>query len=77
MFYSRTGKFHPGHYLVLVLKWLLITTWGRQEGWRHRFFSPHVKFILFKMHKLEMLFAGISLMTSWNRKFSFVESILR
>ena len=33
---SRTGRFHPRHYLVLVLKWLLITTWGRQEGWRHR-----------------------------------------
>ena len=32
----RTERLHPRHYLVLVLKWLLITTWGRQDGSRHR-----------------------------------------
>ena len=28
-------RFHPRHYLILIIKWLLLTTWGRTEGLKH------------------------------------------
>ena len=28
-------RLHPQHWLVLIIKWLLVTTWGRQDGVRH------------------------------------------
>ena len=29
------GRFHPQHWLMLIIKWLLVTTWGRVDGVRH------------------------------------------
>ena len=28
-------KFHPQHWLLLIIKWLLITSWGRVDGIKH------------------------------------------
>ena len=33
---SGTHRFHATHYLVLILKWLLITNWGRVDGFMHK-----------------------------------------
>jgi len=29
---EEAERFHPCHYLVLIIKWLLITSWGRVDG---------------------------------------------
>ena len=28
-------RLHPQHWLMLIIKWLLVTTWGRVDGVRH------------------------------------------
>ena len=28
-------KFHPQHYLILILKWLLMNIYGRQKGYQY------------------------------------------
>ena len=32
---QSVDKFHKQHWLILVIKWLLITGWGRTEGIKH------------------------------------------
>ena len=29
------ARLHPQHWLMLIIKWLLVTTWGRLDGVRH------------------------------------------
>jgi hypothetical protein len=33
---TSTDQLHPTHFLVLILKWLLITSWGRIPGLMHK-----------------------------------------
>ena len=33
-------KFHPCHYLVLILKWLLLNIYGRQKGFQYPLLDP-------------------------------------
>jgi len=33
---TSTDQLHPTHFLVLILKWLLITSWGRLPGHMHK-----------------------------------------
>ena len=35
-------RLHPQHWLVLIIKWLLVTTWGRVEGLRHSQLSEDI-----------------------------------
>ena len=35
---SSLAQFHPRHYLVLILKWLLLNLYGRKKG----FDNPHL-----------------------------------
>eukprot|EP00092_Neocalanus_flemingeri_P001422 GFUD01001518.1.p1 GENE.GFUD01001518.1~~GFUD01001518.1.p1 ORF type:complete len:523 (+),score=123.72 GFUD01001518.1:307-1875(+) len=62
---ERTDKFHPCHYLVLIIKWLLITSWGRVEGMRHGQLSEDIlerkmKYAREYLDALDVVDAGIS-----------------
>jgi len=62
---ETTGKFHPRHYLVLIIKWLLITAWGRVEGLRHNQLSEDIlerkmKYAREYLEALDIVDAGIS-----------------
>lgn len=35
-------KFHERHYLVLILKWLLLNIYGRQKGFQYPVLDPEL-----------------------------------
>jgi len=62
---ERTDKFHPRHYLVMIIKWLLMTSWGRVEGLRHNQLSEDIlerkmKYAREYLAALDVVDAGIS-----------------